>query len=383
MFIARSLAGLRFAVKDNIDAAGFPTTAGTPGLAHVPGQDAPVVAKLKAAGALLVGKTNMHELSLGITSNNPHTGPVRNPVDLLRVAGGSSGGSAAAVAAGEVDFALGTDTGGSVRIPAAFCGVYGFRPSTGRYSSGGVLGLSHSRDAVGVIARDLSLLEVVDAELSGEATPQLERGWEGRMGIPGWLWRDLDPHVERRAREALSRITGADVVDIDEHDLFERAPRIAQTLVEYETLGEIERYLRGSGISAEDVLAQVASADVRAYFRGLAKQPVTEGEYARAKELQGELRRDYAQMFASAGVDLIAFPTAAMPAPPITDEFIMRHNGRDVAIFPLGIRNMEIASVVGSPSLSVPVIGDGLPVGLCFDALPGRDRWLLGRRYLR
>ena len=135
MFIARSLAGLRFAVKDNIDAAGFPTTAGTPGLAHVPAGDAPVVARLKAAGAHLVGKTNMHELSLGITSNNAHTGPVRNPVDLLRVAGGSSGGSAAAVAAGEVDFALGTDTGGSVRIPAAFCGVYGFRPSTGRYSS--------------------------------------------------------------------------------------------------------------------------------------------------------------------------------------------------------------------------------------------------------
>src|SRR5690625_3563166 len=206
MFIARSLAGLRFAVKDNIDATGFPTTAGTPGLAHCPDQDATVVARLKAAGAQLVGKTNMHEFSVGITGNNPHSGPVPNPADPRRVAGGSSGGSAAAVATGEVDFALGTDTGGSVRIPAAFCGVPGFRPSTGRYSSRGILGLSRSRDTAGILARDLALLEAVDAELSGEPTPQ--RGWEGRVGIPTWLWPDLDPHVERLARERVERITG-------------------------------------------------------------------------------------------------------------------------------------------------------------------------------
>lgn len=383
MFIARSLAGLRFAVKDNIDAAGFPTTAGTPGLAHVPAGDAPVVARLKAAGAHLVGKTNMHELSLGITSNNAHTGPVRNPADPHRVAGGSSGGSAAAVAAGEVDFALGTDTGGSARIPAAFCGVYGFRPSTGRYSSGGVLGLSHSRDTPGVIARDLALIEAIDAELGGEETTEPERGWEARVGIPTWLWRDLDPQVEGRAREWLDVLTGGNAVEIAADDLFQQAAGVAQTLVEYETLGELERYLQGSGISTEDVLAQVASADVKTYFDGLAKQPVTEEAYARAKEQQGHLRDEYEQMFASAGVDLIAFPTTAMCAPPIADEFITRHNDRDVAIFPLGIRNMEIASVVGSPSLSVPVPGEGLPVGLCFEALPGRDRWLLGRRFLR
>ncbi|HLR58516.1 MAG TPA: amidase family protein [Beutenbergiaceae bacterium] len=381
MFIARSLAGLRFAVKDNIDATGFPTTAGTPGLAHCPGRDAPVVARLKAAGSHLVGKTNMHELSLGITSNNPHTGPVPNPADPRRIAGGSSGGSAAAVAAGEVDFALGTDTGGSVRIPAAFCGVYGFRPSTGRYPSRGILGLSRSRDTAGIHARDLALLEAVDAELSGEPAPQ--RGWEGRVGIPTWLWRDLDPHVERLARERVERIAGGSAVEIAADGLFEQAAGVAQTLVEYETLGEIERYLRGSGVAVSQVLAHVGSADAAAYFQKLAAQPVTEEAYAHAKEHQGRLRGEYERMFAAAGVDLIAFPTTAMVAPPVADEFITRHNGRDVPIFPLGTRNLVIASVVGSPSLSIPAPGEGLPVGLCFEALPGRDRWLLGRTFLR
>lgn len=381
MFIARSLAGLRFAVKDNIDATGFPTTAGTPGLAHCPDQDAPVVARLKAAGAHLVGKTNMHELSVGITGNNPHSGPVPNPADPRRIAGGSSGGSAAAVATGEVDFALGTDTGGSVRIPAAFCGVPGFRPSTGRYSSRGILGLSRSRDTAGILARDLALLEAVDAELSGEPTPQ--RGWEGRVGIPTWLWQDLDPHVERLARERVERLTGGSAVEIAADGLFEQAAGVAQTLVEYETLGEIERYLRGSGVAVSQVLAHVASADVAAYFQKLAAQPVTKEAYAHAKEHQGRLRGEYARMFAAAGVDLIAFPTTAMVAPPLTDEFLTRHNGRDAAIFPLGTRNMVLASVVGSPSLSIPAPGEGLPVGLCFEALPGRDRWLLGRRFLR
>ncbi|MFJ3018501.1 amidase family protein [Streptomyces collinus] len=132
------LAGVPFAVKDNIDLAGLPTTAGTSFLdRNLPPQSASVVSRLVDAGALAVAKTNMHVLALGVTSNNATFGPVRNPADRDRSAGGSSGGSATAVAAGSVPFALGTDTGGSVRIPAAFCGIVGFRPSTSRYPTDG------------------------------------------------------------------------------------------------------------------------------------------------------------------------------------------------------------------------------------------------------
>ena len=129
-----ALRGLPVALKDAIGSAHLPTTAGTPGLAdHQPAEDADVVKPLLGAGAFLLGKLNMHELSYGITSNNTHSGPVRNPFDRRRIPGGSSGGAGAAVAAGMVPAALGTDTGGSVRIPAALCGVVGFRPSAGRY----------------------------------------------------------------------------------------------------------------------------------------------------------------------------------------------------------------------------------------------------------
>ena len=138
------LHGIPFLVKDNINTSGFPTTAGTPALfKNRPNKNAPVVNKLINEGAVLVGKTAMHELAFGGTSNNYATGCVRNPHDRTCIPGGSSGGSAAAVAAGIVPFALGSDTGGSVRIPAALCGVVGLRPSRGRYSTEG-MGSFHS-----------------------------------------------------------------------------------------------------------------------------------------------------------------------------------------------------------------------------------------------
>ncbi|HWQ01668.1 MAG TPA: amidase, partial [Gaiellaceae bacterium] len=143
----------RVGVKDVIDVAGMPTTAASKVLHRVPERDAECVARLRAAGAAIVGKLNTHEFAFGALTNSPHFGPARNPWDPERTTGGSSGGSGAAVAAGLVDLALGTDTAGSIRIPAAFCGVTGHRPSVGLVPTGGVVPVAWTLDAVGPLAR--------------------------------------------------------------------------------------------------------------------------------------------------------------------------------------------------------------------------------------
>ena len=151
------LHGIPILVKDNINTVDFLTTGGTPALAnHQPSADAGVITRLKNAGALIVGKTNMHELAFGITSNNAFTGAVHNPYDRKLITGGSSGGSAAAVSAHIVPVSLGSDTGGSNRIPASLCGVCGFRPTTGRYPGDGLINLSKTRDTVGIFAHSVS-----------------------------------------------------------------------------------------------------------------------------------------------------------------------------------------------------------------------------------
>src|SRR6266481_5772157 len=148
------LHGIPIALKDNIHTAGIRTTAGSKFLKEfIPDRDAHVVTKLKAAGAIILGKTNLHEFAYGVTTNNPHFGPTRNPWDTARVPGGSSGGAAAAVAAGLCVAAIGTDTGGSIRIPAALCGIVGLKPGIGRVSAEGVVPLSPHLDFVGCLTR--------------------------------------------------------------------------------------------------------------------------------------------------------------------------------------------------------------------------------------
>ncbi|HZU16135.1 MAG TPA: amidase, partial [Candidatus Dormibacteraeota bacterium] len=159
------------AVKDLVDVRGTVTTAGSRLLPQVPAdRDAPVIARMRQAGCVVIGKANLHEWAFGLTSENPHYGPVRNPLDPSRVAGGSSGGSAAAVAAGMCDWALGTDTGGSIRVPAALCGVVGFKPTLGTVDTEGVVPLSRTLDTLGPLAPDVrsaaSALEAM-SELTG------------------------------------------------------------------------------------------------------------------------------------------------------------------------------------------------------------------------
>ena len=221
---AGGLDGLALAVKDNIDTADLATTGGTRTRTGPAAADAPPLARLLADGALLAGKTNLHELAFGITSNNAAFGPVRNPHDQKMIAGGSSGGTAAAIAAGVVPGGLGTDTGGSARIPAALCGIAGFRPTTDRYPAGGLVPLAQTRDTIGPMGRGVADVALLDAFMAGEDTALAEIAPDAiRLGVPRRvLWDGLEPAVAARCEAVLPRLSaaGVTIVESDPEDLW-------------------------------------------------------------------------------------------------------------------------------------------------------------------
>ena len=197
--------GTVVAVKDLIDVRGMVTTGGGILLPDKPAaEDAPVISRIREHGAVVVGKTNLHEFAYGVTSVNPHYGAVLNPHDPSRVAGGSSGGSAVAVAAGMCDWAIGSDTGGSIRIPAALCGVVGFKPEFGGISLTGVIPLSRSLDTLGPMGPDVATVARAFGEMSGERVALEGERRKPRLAIPaGWV-SGLDPDTQR-AWELVSR----------------------------------------------------------------------------------------------------------------------------------------------------------------------------------
>src|SRR5205823_9272073 len=227
------LHGVPLGIKDLFDVAGVPTTMGSKILRdNVPDADATVVSRLKAAGAVILGKQNLHELAFGITSENPHFGAVHNPWSLDRVPGGSSGGTAAAVAAGLCAAGIGSDTGASIRAPASFCGVVGLKPTYGRVSRAGALPLAWSLDHAGPLARSVAdcaiMLQAIagqdarDLASSGEAVPdfssQLDEGVQGlRIGVPReYFFEIIEPDVERLVRVAIATLErlGAQIEEV-------------------------------------------------------------------------------------------------------------------------------------------------------------------------
>ena len=194
------LLGIPLVLKANIDTAELPTSAATRALLeNFPPFNAPVTDRLLQAGAIIFGKTNMHELAFGVTNNHGAHGAARNPWDPELITSGSSGGTAAAVAAGIVPAGLGTDTGGSVRLPAAMCGISGFRPTTGRYPGEGIVPISHTRDTAGAMGRsidDLILLDSILADTDNSA--DIEPG-AMRLGVPrDYYYDNLEPGVADR-----------------------------------------------------------------------------------------------------------------------------------------------------------------------------------------
>ncbi len=375
-----SLHGVPVSLKDLILTTEAPTTAGSLifGDGLVAERDAPVVRRLRRAGAIIVGKTNLHEVALGVTSDNEHFGPVRNPWDLTRVAGGSSGGSAAAVAAGLGPLSVGSDTRGSIRIPAACCGVTGLKPTRGRVSTDDVVPLSLTLDHAGPIARsaeDCALL--LDAMLGRHAGGTTARGSVRgmRIGISEYHLRDLDTAVQTLVEGALTRLRRLggrlQAVDVSGLDPVQEASVV---ITASEALAYHDPMLRARPEGYGPL--------VRKRLEGGSRWSAV--DYLRAMTVREAACSVFARIFAR--VDFLVGATIPAP-PPHIGEHVAHINGREAHLVDSFTRLNSPQNMAGVPALALPCgfSADGLPVGFQLIAARGRDERLLrlGAAYQR
>lgn len=358
--------GLVVSLKDNIDTAGLRTTMGSGFFAdHVPNADATVTARLRRAGCIIIGKANLHEFAFGGTTQNPHHGLARNPWNLDHVPGGSSGGSGSTVAAGLCEVSLGTDTGGSIRIPAAVNGVVGLRPTHGRVPNTGCFPVSAAHDTIGPLARTVAAAAAVYEVIAGydpaDATTVampveswaslFARGVEGlKVGIPeAWCMTDLHPDVEARIREAIAALKALGVT-VDRIALpgAEELQRHTMAIVHADGAathaGRLDDTPGGFG---PDVLSRLREGEA-----------VTSRAYAEAMRVKERWTAQLDRTFGA--VDMILTPTCPIPAPRIDAAGQMLATTRDLSRFTYAW------SMAGIPALSVPCgfTAEGLPVGM-------------------
>jgi Asp-tRNA(Asn)/Glu-tRNA(Gln) amidotransferase A subunit family amidase len=371
------LHGLPIPVKDSVNTAALPTSNGTRLLEHFrPRQDAAVLAPLLAEGAYVMGKTNLHELSMGYTSTNPHFGAVRNPYNQEHVPGGSSGGSGAAVAARMAPLAIAEDTGGSIRNPAARCGITGLRPTYGRYPNAGIMPLTDDKfDQVGAVARRVEDLLLFDTVLTRDSSPAQTRALRGaRLGVLNQLVTDLHPDVERITQSALERLeeAGAVLVRLD-------LPQVAQAsqlsvIVVFEVARVVTQFLQreGANVTVEQML-EVAGEDLK----GVPQFP--EAAYAAAIQARPALQQVIRDRFAEHDLAALVYPASFEPAPRIGDTAEVTMGGVRVPRVAAEMRSTSLAPFCSLPGLVLPagLSASGLPIGIEFDGLPGSDRELL------
>ncbi|MFL9889929.1 MULTISPECIES: indoleacetamide hydrolase [Paraburkholderia] len=392
------LAGLAIVVKDNINTAGLQTSAGTPALAgFVPKSNAPSVQRLIDAGAIILGKANMHELAFGITSTNlaSHAGPVRNPYDPTLIPGGSSGGTAAAIAARIAPAGLGTDTGGSTRIPAALTGTVGFRPSVGNggaerryHDPDAVVPISHTRDTVGPMARTVADIALLDGVITGAGALPVIALNGLRIGLPAPLWEGLERQVEDVARAALKRLEAAGVVfvPVAMSELNGLNGMVGGPIAIHEARDDVLAWLVANDAPVRtvvDMAARIASPDVRAIYDGVLADVLGEHYDAALNDWRPRLQQYVAATFADERLDALLFPTTRLAAVPIDDvngsSTVSIDGSPPIDTMDAFLRNTDPASTSGIPGLSLPagMTAGGLPVGLELDGPLGEDRRLL------
>ena len=373
------LHGMTMAVKDNIQTAGVRTTSGSLHFKDVvPNQDAFVVQRLRAAGAVIVGKATMHELAFGIRSYNPVSGQCRNPWDQSRVPGGSSGGSGAAVAAGMAQAALGSDTGGSIRLPAAMNGIAGLRPTHGRVPNHGSTPVSVSYDTIGPMARrvgDLARILAVTAHGEpgaaptsapdlGNFLPTLNEGVAGlRIGVPrNHYFLDCGDGIAEAAMTAVRALEaqGARVVEVDVDG--------AETTHQWAT---IQIYSDACAFHAERLDNHPELFAPQVLERMLVGRTFSSVDYANACRARETWQRTLAALYQD--IDILASPATPAPPAPIEEDKSLLEATRDAS------RNTYAGGFGANPGLSVPCgfTPDGLPIGLQMEAAWWQEPMLL------
>jgi aspartyl-tRNA(Asn)/glutamyl-tRNA(Gln) amidotransferase subunit A len=362
--------GIPIAHKDLIDTRGVRTTSGSKLFGdHVPGDDAPIVKKLAAAGAVMLGKTGLHEIAYGITSDNPHFGTIRNPCDPARIPGGSSGGSGAAVATDMAFMATGTDTGGSIRIPASFCGVAGLKPTYGLLDRSGIQPLGLSLDHVGPLARTVADVGVaLEAMLDDTRLLPALASWESiRIGMPeNFYFTHVSSEVRdavRKAADSAERL-GARVIPVKVPDI-DALNDVGRIILLAEASAVYQPYFSRREDFGADVLALLDQGRM---------VPAT--DYVNAQRIRKMLLADFEALFST--IDCMFTPATPTTAPLIGQKQV-ELDGEMMDTRLATTRMVRGINVLGFPALAMPCgrSAEGLPMGLQVIGRPFEEKTLL------